>query len=202
MRNIWIPAILIVLSLGTPAQEVSSKPMVSNNPITSDQIAVYRAVLSDFLKGSDNALNLANITDPIDVTDQTCLRGMDGGVIKEAASVVHRLAPELVAGTRVVLVDPDRQQKAVDENDPQKLIRSAIDQQGKVTDEQLDESIKNAFRTALFTLSEIVFDNQHRRAVVAYSFTCGMLCGNGNTLALKKIGNTWKVAKRCGGWAS
>jgi hypothetical protein len=27
-----------------------------------------------------------------------------------------------------------------------------------------------------------------RRAVVAYSFVCGMLCGNGNTLVLKRDG--------------
>jgi len=34
---------------------------VSNDPLTTEQIAVYRAVLGGFLKGSDGALNLANI---------------------------------------------------------------------------------------------------------------------------------------------
>ncbi len=75
----------------------------------------------------------------------------------------------------------------------------SIDDHEKVTEHQLDDSVKKAFETGLFTLSEIVFDKQHRRAVVAYSFVCGGLCGNGNTLVLKKIGQRWKISKRCGG---
>jgi len=30
-----------------------------------------------------------------------------------------------------------------------------------------------------------------RRAAVAYSFVCGMLCGNDNMLVLKKVGQYW-----------
>jgi hypothetical protein len=29
-----------------------------------------------------------------------------------------------------------------------------------------------------------------------------MLCGNGNTLVLKKVGQYWRVTRRCGGWVS
>lgn len=202
MRQFWITVILLVLSLRAFTQENAPRPKVSDDPLTTEQIAVYRAVLSDFLKGSDGALNLANIIEPLDQSSKACFRGMDAGVIKESASVVHRLEPSLVTDTKIVLVDPDRQQKAIEENDPQKLIKKAVDENGKVTDEQVDESVKNAFNTALFTLSEIVFDKQHRRAAVAYSFACGMLCGNGNTLVLKKVGHDWRVTKRCGGWVS
>jgi hypothetical protein len=67
---------------------------------------------------------------------------------------------------------------------------------------KIDDSVKQAFQTGLFTLSEIVFDKDHRRAVVTYSFVCGTLCGNGDTLLLKKVGQHWRVAKRCGGWIS
>lgn len=81
-------------------------------------------------------------------------------------------------------------------------MKKAIDEHEKVTDEQLDQSVKQAFRTGLFTLSEIAFDKEHRRAVVSYSFVCGMLCGHGNTMVLKKLGQNWKIAKRCGGWVS
>jgi hypothetical protein len=202
MRHVWITVVLLVLSLRAFAQENGPKPKVSYDPLTTEQFAVYRAVLSDFLKGSDGALNLANITEPLDQSDKACFRGMDAVVIRESASVVHRLEPSLVTDTKIVLVDPDLQQNAIQENDPQQLIKKAVDEHGKVADEQMDESVKNAFKTALFTLSEIVFDKQHRRAVVAYSFACGMLCGNGNTLVLKKVGHDWKVAKRCGGWVS
>ena len=202
MRQVWIIVILLALSLRTFTQEQTPKPKASDDPLTTEQIAVYRAVLSDFLKGSDGTLNLANVTETLDQSDKACFRGMDAGVIRESASVIHRLETSLVADTKVVLVDPDRQQKTIAENDPQKLIKKAVDEHGRVTNEEVDASVKNAVSTALFRLSEIVFDKQHRRAVVAYSFTCGMLCGNGNTLVLKKVGHDWKVAKRCGGWVS
>jgi len=156
MRQVWITVVLLVLSLRAYTQENAPKPKVSDDPLTTEQIAVYRAVLSDFLKGSDGALNLANLTEPLDQSDKACFRGMDVGVIKESVSVVHRLEPSLVTFTKIVLVDPDRQQKAIKENDPQKLIKNAIDDHAKVTDDQVDESVKNAFNTALFTLSEIV----------------------------------------------
>ena len=84
----------------------------------------------------------------------------------------------------------------------QNLVKKAIDDHQKVTTEQIDDSVKQAFQTGLFTLSEIVFDKEHRRAVVTYSFVCGTLCGNGDTLLLKKVGQHWRVAKRCGGWIS
>ena len=108
----------------------------------------------------------------------------------------------MVLNARIVLVDPNRQEKTIKENDPQNLVKKAVDDHEKVTDEQVDQSVKQAVETGLFTLSEIFFDKEHRRAVVAYSFVCGMLCGNGNTLVLKKVGQYWRVTRRCGGWVS
>ena len=119
-----------------------------------------------------------------------------------AQKVIHKLEPSLVSNTKVVLVDPERQQSAIKENDPQNLMKKAIDDHEKVTSEQLDESIRQAFQTGLFTLSEVVFDKEHHRAAVTYNFVCGMLCGHGNTVVLKKIGQDWKVTKRCGGYVS
>jgi hypothetical protein len=202
MRQRCIAAALLVISLTAVAQENSVKPKMSDAPLTTEQIAVYRAVLRDYLKGSDGALNLANITEPIDDSDKACFRGIDAGVIKESASVIHRIEPSVVANTKIVLVDSDRQQKTIKVNDPQNLIKKTIDDRQKLTDDQLDQSVKSAFGGALFELSEIVFDKEHRRAVVAYSFVCGELCGNGNTLVLKKVGKGWKLEKRCGGWVS
>ena len=115
---------------------------------------------------------------------------------------VHRIGPSLISGTGIVLVDPDQQTATVANNDPQQLVKKVIDDHEQVSDKQLEQSVKRAFETALFTLSEIAFDNDHSYAIVAYSFNCGMLCGNGNTLVLKKINAKWKIAKRCGGWVS
>lgn len=59
------------------------------------------------------------------------------------------------------------------------------------------------FATALFSMSEIAFDKEHRNAVVSYSFRCGPRCGYGATLALEKLGSQWKKTKRnCGDWIS
>lgn len=201
-QSSFVIVALLVISLGAVAQENAPKPKVSDAPLTSEQITVYRAVLADYLNGSDGVLNLASVTEPLEASDIDCLRGIDAGVTKESASVVHKLGPPLVANTRIVLVDPDRQHKTIKENDPENLMRKTIEGHQKITDEQLDQSVETAFASGLFTLSEIAFDKEHHRAVLSYSFVCGGLCGHGNMLVLKKVGHSWKVAKRCGGWVS
>jgi len=40
------------------AQEESKKPKVSTNALTDEQLAVYRAVLKDYMKDSRGKLNL------------------------------------------------------------------------------------------------------------------------------------------------
>ena len=139
------------------AQENPPKPTVSDAPLTSEQNAVYRAVLAVCLKGSDGVLNLANTTDPLDRVDTGCLR-MDARFAKGSTTLVHRIDPSLVANTKIALVDPDSQQERICENDPQNLIKRAIDGGEELTDEQLDQSLKKGFDSGLFTLSEKVGD--------------------------------------------
>ena len=206
MSRFLVAVAVMALSMSSVTQEGTPKPTVSSDSLTPDQVAVYRAVLRDYTKGSDGALNLANRTEPVDESrpmfDEACFKEIEVGMPKPLATVSHTIEASLVVNTRIVLIDPDRQQKLIDKNDPQNLIKKAVDEHEKVTDEQVDQSVKHAFEVGMFTLSEIVFDKQHRRAVVAYSFVCGMLCGNGNTLILTKSGRDWKVTKRCGGWVS
>jgi hypothetical protein len=202
MGQVWITAVFLSLSICAMTQEDTPKTKVSDDSLTPEQIAVYRAVLKDTTKGSDGALNLANKTEPLDQSDKACFEGIEAGVSKASAPVVHRLDPSPVLNTRIVLVNPNRQQKTIKENDPQNLVKKAVDDHERVTDAQVDQSVKQAFQSGLFTLSEILFDKEHRRAVVAYSFVCGMLCGNSNTLVLKKVGQYWRVTRRCGGWVS
>jgi hypothetical protein len=157
MRYCYLITILLVLASTGVAQENAPKPRVSDVPLTTEQIAVYRAVLRDYLNGSDGALNLAKITEPIDESDGTCFRGMDADAMKTSASVVHVIDPTVIANTRIVLVDPDQQPKTVRENDPDNLIRKGLTGQ-KVTDEQVAQSVRAAISSGLFELSEIVFD--------------------------------------------
>jgi hypothetical protein len=196
-----ISVLVAVSSLGI-AQRSAPKPTVSDAPLSDEQIAVYRAVLSAYLKGSDGVLNVADITEPLDRSDTTCFSGLELEAANGAGSIIHRIGPTLIADKKIVLVDPDRQEEAIRKNDPGNLIRKATDDHEQITDEQLDKSLKRAFGSGLFTLSEIGFDREHRHAVVSYSFVCGGLCGHSNLLVLKKVGHNWKVAKRCGGWIS
>jgi hypothetical protein len=202
----WIVATVLLLSLAGATQEEELKSTISTDALTPEQVAIYRVVLKEYIKGSDGVLNLADKTDPFDESnlpnDESCFQEFKIPVAKGSDHLVHRISPAVVSGTRIVLVDPDQQSETVAENDPQHVVKRAIDDHEEVSDKQLEQSVKRAFETGLFTLSEIAFDKEHRYAIVAYGFNCGMLCGNGNTLVLKKVKTRWKIAKRCGGWVS
>jgi hypothetical protein len=194
------------LSLAAVAQDGVSKPQVSKDPLTSEQMAVYRSVLQGYTNGSDSPLNVANKTAPMDTSgpffDKACVRGLELENTRTSTEVVHQLDSSLALDRKFILVDPDQQEEKIKENDPQHLIKRAISGEEEVTTKKLDTAVTHAFETALFTLTEIIFDKRHRRAVVGYSFVCGGLCGHGNTLVLKKVGEKWRVSKTCGGWVS
>lgn len=201
MPRVWT-LVFLTISICAVSQEGALEPKLSDKPLTAEQITVYRAVLRDYLKGSDGALNLADMTEPLDLSDKQCFEGSANDGAKDPTPVIHRFESSMVANTKIVLVDSQQQQSKVKENDPQNLIKRAIDDHQNVTNEQLDQSVKQAFESGLFTFSEIAFDKEHRRAVVAYSLVCGMLCGHGSTLVLRKNGQEWRVTKRCGDWIS
>jgi len=205
LRTYLIVSWSVVVSAIAIAQD-APKPRVSNDPMTAEQIAIYRAVLENYLKGSERGLNLAKQTEPLERSgpfwDEHCTKSIALEPAPPARALVHTLDPAVAPSDKVVLVDPDAQTQTVKENDPQKLVKRAIEDGEKVTDEQIGDAVKTAVKTGLFTLSEIVFDAWHRNAVVSYSFYCGELCGHGNLVILKKVGAKWKIKKQCGGWVS
>ena len=207
MRQTLSLALGLSLAFSAIPQNDAPKPTVSPDALTEERVAVYRAVLEDYSNGSNSPLNLADKTETLDFSetfpDKECLKGLDLESTGTAAKVVHRIDVRLTGNKkRIALVDADLQQTKIEENDPQKLMKRAIDEGEKVTEKQLDDSLKQAFGTGLFTFSEIVFDKKHQHAVLKYSFVCGGLCGHGNTMVIKKVGQKWKVGKRCGGWIS
>lgn len=102
----------------------------------------------------------------------------------------------------MALVDRDQQLSKVRGNDPEILIKKAVDDGDQVSDDLVQGAIKKAYSTGLFKLSEIIFDKTHHHAIVSYSFVCGMLCGDGGVLVLEKHGDKWTVSKTCGSWVS
>ncbi|HWW18413.1 MAG TPA: hypothetical protein VNY81_07335 [Candidatus Saccharimonadales bacterium] len=196
--------ITFLLLLTTGTQNIAQKVQVSKDPLTKEQVAVYRAVLTDYLKEDKSPLNLNSETELFDRSrdsfDQGCAKGID--LETTPAPMIHELDRRVATSHGIVLVDAERQQKKIAENDPQNTIKKGVDSHEKVSEKQLKDSVTQAFSTGLFTFSEIAFDKQHRRAVVSYSFVCGGLCGQGRTVVLKNLGQTWKIINGCGGWIS
>lgn len=205
MRSIIAATIAVVsLALVATPQDDAPKPRVSADPLTEEQVAVYRAVLDSYSNGSNTVLNVADKTEALDLSDdKDCRKGIDFDPGNTSMSIVHRLDERVTKmKENTVLVNGELQQKKVEENDPQKLMKRAIDDGERVTEKQLDSSLRDAFAAGIFTFSEIAFDKRHQRAVLAYSFVCGGLCGHGNTIVLKRVGEKWRRVKTCRSWIS
>lgn len=204
MRQILTVIASSSLMFGVTSQDDASKAKVSPSPLTEEQIAVYRSVLGSYSNGSKEILNVADKTESLDLSeDKDCLKGIDLEPPNGSTQVIHKMDDRVTKGRKdIVLVDEELQQKRIEESDPQKLMKRAIDDGEKVTEKQMDDSLRHAFAAGLFTFSEIAFDKHHQHAVLAYSFVCGGLCGHGNTIVLKKAGETWKQIKTCRSWIS
>jgi hypothetical protein len=181
----------------TLAAAQEAKPKVSEKPLTADQLAIYRSVLSQWMREGWSSVNLAVQTVPLDDTgpsgDSECAKGLD---LEPALAEVHRFRmPDLakLGSGNIALVDPDRQRDEVRENDPERTVGK-----GK----SIEDAVSNGFAHGLFTLSEIRFDKEHKLAVISYGFFCGSLCGNGGTVVLEKTDTGWSRRKHCHDWIS
>ncbi|HKD81668.1 MAG TPA: hypothetical protein VKH81_18390 [Candidatus Angelobacter sp.] len=204
IRCLGVALSLLVASL--PQSTEDTPPTLSKDPLTAEQIAIYRTFLENYV-GAPPPLHLANRTEalPIDEADDSTEDDSDARCLKdfkklklvnekEAGTVVHTLDPSLATKDHIILVDPDAQGIQVKANDPSKTMR-----EGKTS----EDAVNQAFATGLLTMSEIVFDQRHRVAIMSFSFWCGRTCGHGAVLLFKKTGKRWKISKRpCVEWIS
>lgn len=197
---------LLIMAMAVGENHARPKPRLSKDPLTAEQVAIYRAVLEQYVENDFSAaLNIANRTEAMGSAWPKGQIGCSKGLTMEAApqpQIVHRLGLAVALGPNMILVDAKRQAELVKQNDPQKLVHKSLDKHEPVSDKQLDDSVKRAFSTGLFTFSEILFDKSHEHAILQYSFWCGSLCGNGKTLVMKKSAGKWRVEKECGSWVS
>ncbi len=175
-----------------------TKPTVSTQPLTSEQLAVYRAVLGDWMPNEMPTMNLSIQTVPLKANepsgDKDCAKGLDLEPV--APTIVHQFRDADLAqlsSPRIVLVDPERGRKDAEDNDPEKTIGNGS---------SIEDAVRNGFARGLATLSEIQFDKNHTHAIVAYSFYSGQLCGNGGTVVLEKTDAGWRRKSRCHVWIS
>lgn len=206
MRKLYLlVALSLAFSLSATAEDKQPKPEISKDPLTHEQVAVYRAVLVDYVKAKDGSLNLADKTEPLARSGSfwpDCVKSIDLEPPPKSGPLVHKIDSAADLGIKFVLVNPDAQVAIVKTNDPGNVIHSGAETGKPLTDEAIDDAVKRAFVTALFTLSEIIFDKDHKYAVVSFRFHCGMLCGHGGTVVLQKKGETWKITKTCSNWIS
>ena len=139
-------------------------------------------------------LNVANQTTPV-TAEELHTSCQTKPFVPDAATLgtSHSLSAEDFRDLPVALVDPKKQNKKVKERDPSKTIR-----EGK----SVEDALREAFQSALFTLSDVVFDKEREHAAVQYSFHCGGLCGNGATLIFHKTANGWEQDNKllCSFW--
>lgn len=192
--------VLAFLTASLPQLTENTPPILSKDPLTADQIAIYRTFLENYA-GAPAPLHVANRTEalPIDEsndfseddTDDPCAKDLKKLKLineREAGTTVHMLDPSLAIKDRVILVDPDVQGIQVKANDPGKTMK-----EGKTS----KEAVNQAFATGLLTMSEIVFDQHHRAALMSFSFWCGRRCGHVDLFLFKKTRKNWKLSKPC-----
>jgi hypothetical protein len=194
-QKVVVAALLLVAALSLWGESNDVKPTISKAPLSTDEIAVYRAFLSSYDNGAPGQLNVANVTRPLRLdNEKECMNGIALEDTEKARKTVHVIGPEVSEGKRVNFVDPEKQAKLVKENDPSRTIG-----RGK----SVEKAVEDAFASGLLSISEVAFDKDHKYAVLTFSFYCGGLCGNGGTLVFEKVGNEWKPSKRsCGQWIS
>lgn len=105
------------LAFGAMPQNDAPKTKVSSDPLTEEQVAVYRTVLDSYSNGSNATLNVADKTETLDLSeDKDCLKGIDLDTGNPSTSVVHRLDDRVTKMKKnTVLVDAELQQKKVEE---------------------------------------------------------------------------------------
>ena len=202
LNRLWFvfAAVLVLLLPYSVTGEESNKPVRSSTPLSADELVVYKAVLQTYSSGKDANLNVSAKTFPLDPNASTtgfdqpgCLNGVQLDNLSAASHSFHELPPEVLPSKAMKIVDPKTQAQTVRTNDPRNTISK-----GK----SVKDAVAKAFATALFSMSEIAFDKEHRFAVVRYSFWCGSLCGQGSTLIFEKVNGEWRNTRQCGGYIS
>ena len=188
LRGVLV-AFLCILPLSGVA---SDKPSKASSPLSSDEVAIYREILNEQIT---TPLSVASETTPFDARSANgdCLGDIKLENVSAASNSFHELTEEVVSKANARLVDPKKQFKIARANDPDKTMKEG---------NSVEDAVRGAFVTGLFSMSEIAFDKEHRYAVVSYRFWCGRLCGNGATILFTKANGEWHGERYCTHWIS
>lgn len=189
------------LTISTAVRESGPRNVMSVAPLSADEVAVYRAVLHQWNSNARASLHVADRTFPLDAVSPTsrisnceCLRSLEVQGLVSASHSIHALTRAVFPERNIRLVDADKQLTTIQHDDPHN---------GMTGGKSVQKAVNDAVASGLFSMSEIAFDRDHRKALVSYGFVCGSLCGNGGTWLLEKVNGAWRRTDRvCGGWVS
>lgn len=157
--------------------------------ISPEALRIYQDFLVSYQKQekASGKLNLVQTTTAIfQAGDRDeCLKRFTAQELHPAHQQGHQFDADSTKDWPVVLIDA----KKAKLQDPEDLIRKGV---------PVEEAVKAGFASGHFTLSEIVFNQDHTLAVFSYGFHCGSLCGNGGTVLYEKKDDTWsRSSARC-----
>jgi hypothetical protein len=100
--------------------------------------------------------------------------------------IIHRLTEDFAKANHLHIVDP----KLHKIQDPEEGMRNGL---------SVESAVESGLSSGLLTISEVIFDTNHKRAAFRYSFYCGGLCGHAETVVYEKNHRGWKPSKlSCG----
>jgi hypothetical protein len=168
---------------------------ISPEAPSEEATAIYRAFLSSYhVDSSWGARRIGKLTTPFSPnaapeSADECLKSLDIPVPMDAH--LHALTASSIPGSiKSVIVDPLLEDKKIvaKESSPQQPRR---------------KHARPDMQAHILSLSEVVFNADHTRAVMSYSFVCGMLCGDGGGALFEKRDGKWIFVKNvCGHWVS
>jgi hypothetical protein len=180
---------LVSLSTFVRAESPPPHPPTPGSPLSRDEMAVYDAVLSSWL-GKDRGPNLLDerlSAAPSDADPQ----------IRDCTGDQHfaaRQGPKSLAGVRFA-------RRGIELTDGSRW-RPTDPLQAMARGDSVDAAVRKSFSRALMSFSQIAFSTDGDDALVAFSMTCGSLCGSGSTIRLHRSGKDWSIVRRCARWNS
>jgi hypothetical protein len=180
---------LIALALSAIVATPVIAPVLNND--RDRKLEVYSAFAAHY--GEGNAVNLADVTTRFDASNEDVLMCAPSVLLTTAATRHFRtqtFAQDDFAASPIRVVDPEIQGLLVQINDPDRNITSENDLAG---------ALEDAFDAGLLQVSDVGFNITGQRAVLTFSFSCGMLCGHSGTAMMERRNGQWvRSPRRCG----
>jgi hypothetical protein len=193
---------LYVTSLVSTQPQPPSGPTLTDQPLSSDSIAIYREFLTSnpALALASTTLNVSLVTEPflyksyVD-PDRSCLSLAH--IHELSTPDLHKLPSEALADAHIHLVD-----LYIPPPPPPPPNRSVATKTLAIFHRPAAAPASPSRPDSLVTLSEIVFDDSHTHAAFRYTFASGAHNAKGATAIYELDHGSWKASpSTCSEWS-